>query len=172
MVQGNPSMIPTLAQQRPTQTTKYRLDDSTWAQYGADAAPTSKAHNVGKNDANGARLNPDFLQIKNWVCTCSMPAPPTPPPLGQSYINSLRCSQVRRLCFVLAFFLKCLAWAKIQRHWNAQVQDKSQHRPQNSRGRPNMSPIWRQRGPKCPKIWPTQTTNSPKWVNIACNVPK
>ena len=37
-----------------------------------------EARNMGKNDANGARLHPDFLQIKKWVCTCSMP-PPTPP---------------------------------------------------------------------------------------------
>ena len=55
---------------------------------------------------------------------------------------------VPKLCFVLAFpfFCKRLAWSKIHRHWNAQVQDKSQHRPKNSPWWPNI------RGPKYPNI--------------------
>ena len=50
------------------------------AQYGANAGPTSqKRATWAKMRPTEPKLHPPVLQIKNWVCTRSMP-PPHPPP--------------------------------------------------------------------------------------------
>ena len=72
-------MIPTLAQQRPTQTTKYRLDGPTWAQYGADAAPTSQKRTTWERIRP---TEPDCTQIfcKSKIGFAHAPCPPPHPP--------------------------------------------------------------------------------------------
>ena len=98
MAQHEPDLVPTrpkMAQRKPNMVPTF-----------PNAGPT--LHNMTQNETDTAHMEPQivcnvaqkrptllFCKSKIGFCTRSMPSPPHPP-LGQSYINSLRCSSAFR----------------------------------------------------------------------------
>ena len=101
-----------------------------------------EARNIGKNEADGAKTAPS-CSANQKLDLHKLHAPPHTPPLGQSYINSLRCSS--------AFCHSCPTKAntnhKIPLKW------------------PNMSPIWCRHSPQWPNISPRSGKHS---LTAAC----
>ena len=132
-----PQNTPKMAQQRQTQTTEYtkmaQHEPIIWCRHSPqwpNISPRSGKHSL----------------------TAACPKKETKTKKNRSINHQQRSPQIVFFPGILGVFCKRLAWTKIQRHWNAQVQNKGRHRSENSPKWPNMSPIWCQHGPKCPNI--------------------
>ena len=136
------NLVPTLAQQRPTQTTK----STKMAQHKPDHSP--QWPNISPRSGKHRRVAWTKIQ-PHWNAQIQNKGRHRP----QNSPRWLNMSPI--WCFLLGIygiFCKRVAWTKIQRHWNAQIQDKGWHISQNSPRWPNMSPRWCQYSPKCHNI--------------------